>query len=580
MRHVKHLLVTALAVLLAFVMAVPAFAVEGTSFTYTGDDATTNGKISISNATKDETYILYKVFDATYDATDNTKISYTVKAGSLKAELGTTGTDYFVIGETPDADGNYAVTRAGTTTGGVFTPTKTDAELIAYLKTITDKFGTIGEIKSTTDGEISFNNIPYGYYYITTTSGTQVTIDSNNPTATLIDKNQEVSFDKNIVESATSEVKVNEASTGEDVDFKIAVKAKNYDGEDKVFKYVVYDTLDNGWTLKAAPVVKIAGTEKTADTDYTISYKDKNGTTTTDITKAQYFEITINWTNDGTKAGTHLYASNVDLEVTYSAFLDAANKPNDVNVGATPNKNTADVKYFKGTDTTTPSGDLPDVVTETYTTSLTIIKQDQDSKALEGAEFTLTGNGADILIVTKNEFTENAEGTYYKLNDGTYTEERPNGEETHDAAYADTTKKYAKTTTVTAVGTGQTVTDLKAEVDAEGKVTFSGLGAGTYKLVETKVPAGYNKVADIDFTISFDNNPESDDYKKFASNNESITLDATNKVFNTTVINNKGTELPSTGGIGTTIIYIVGGGMVLAGIVMFLTKRRMASVEE
>lgn len=580
MKHVKHLLIAVMSVFLAFVLVVPAFAVEGDTFTYAGADATENGKITISNATKEETYALYKVFDATYDADDATIISYTVKEGALKTELEATGGDYFVIGETPDANGNYAVTRAGTTTEGVFTPTKTDAELITYLQTIVDKFTKIGEIISPVDGEIYFDKIPYGYYYINTTSGSKVTIDSNNPTATLIDKNQVPSFDKNIVTADEEEVKVNEASTGEEVDFKIDVDAKNYDGEYKIYKYFVYDTLDDGWTLTGAPVVKINDETKTPGADYTIAYKDKDGETTTEIAEAQYFEITINWTADGTKSTAHLYPSNTPIEVTYTAFLDAENKPTDVNVGANPNKNTADVKYLKD-NTEEPEGDLPDVTTETFTTSLTIIKQDQDSKALEGAEFTLTTtDGAQILIVTKNEFVEDDEGDYYKLVDGTYTDEAPTGDPDHDASYEDVNTKYTKTTTVSAVGEGQTETSLKAEVDSEGKVTFSGLGTGTYKLVETKVPAGYNKVADIEFEITFDSDEESDTYKQFSSDNEDITLDGTNNVFNTTVINNKGSELPSTGGMGTTILYTVGGCMIVAGIVMFFTKRRMASLEK
>ena len=48
-----------------------------------------------------------------------------------------------------------------------------------------------------------------------------------------------------------------------------------------------------------------------------------------------------------------------------------------------------------------------------------------------------------------------------------------------------------------------------------------------------------------------------------------------NNVFSTTVINNKGTELPSTGGIGTTLFYIGGGILVLAAVILLVTKRRM-----
>ena len=522
------------------------------------------GSITLSNAETGAKYNLYKLFDATV-APDG-KIAYQLKSGDNVTNDTFFKTYFDIVNGYVIAKDTFTESVLGTT----------------EFKTWAAAFGTkVGDEVTATTGTITWSPIDYGYYYISSTVGAILTVDSANPAATVIDKNQTVSFDKNIV-SGEDLIKMNEAGLAIDVPFDITVNAKNYEGTDKVFKYVIYDTMDNGWTMKAAPVVKVGG-ETLAATAYTISYKDKSGNATETLANAEYFEITIPWTTDGTKATDHLYDSNAKINVTYTAFLDPA-KAADVKVGATPNLNDAQVKYFKGNDgPDTPSGDLGHRITKTWETALTIIKHDGQNNILTGAQFTLTStNGTKVSYVYEKKYvahTGEGKGTYYKLLDDTYTAEAPNGNTTHDSVYASTTDTYDLVEEAKVMGENQTPSTISSYVGADGTVKFSGLGTGTYKIEETVVPAGYNKADDIEFTISFSIDTKDQENPKgvFASSNPDVVLDATNNVFSTTVINNQGTELPSTGGIGTTIFYIGGSILVLAAVILLITKRRMGA---
>ncbi len=102
--------------------------------------------------------------------------------------------------------------------------------------------------------------------------------------------------------------------------------------------------------------------------------------------------------------------------------------------------------------------------------------------------------------------------------------------------------------------------------DATGTFNIEGLDAGTYYLHETAAPAGYNKLAGpVTVTIT----------GATAGENGALTY----STVETKVENNAGTELPSTGGIGTTIFYVLGGLLVLGAVVLLVTKKRMGKAE-
>lgn len=133
---------------------------------------------------------------------------------------------------------------------------------------------------------------------------------------------------------------------------------------------------------------------------------------------------------------------------------------------------------------------------------------------------------------------------------------------------------------------GEWVAVDRVTINEDGTIfSFEGLDDGDYRLTETKTPDGYNTIDPIEFTITAEHEIVSDDPRLISINGDAatgeitFTSDVDNGSVSTDIVNKSGSELPETGGIGTTIFYIVGSVLVAGAAILLITKKRMGAVK-
>ena len=420
--------------------------------------------------------------------------------------------------------------------------------------------------------------------------------------------------------------KTDNVSVGDKVNFEITSKVPSHATDYDYYFFIINDTLSDGLTLD--PTFTVTASTKGAlnsPADYVLYLADKYDTGNAYNTPDGSYTFQIALQDAKALAGQ-------TITVTYSATLNK-----DAVIGDIGNPNTQNVKYsnnpnekYEGekdeqnpgkpkSTSTKPFGVTPDSVTKTYTSGIKLQKLDQDGLALKGASFTIEGDSINQVVKNSETFVA-GDGEYWKLKTGAYTTDAPvtadymeaitgaevgddgyvlwqTGDEeekvtinsvdyrvvraneapTHilvkknDMLYDSTETKYTKTSTETVESTTSHVSQ-NLPVNDDGTLNLEGLGAGTYTIKETVVPSGYTKASDTTVVITFDNTE-----KKFTAtvNGTAVNADATTNLFPMDVINVAGNTLPSTGGIGTTIFYVVGAILVIGAGVVLITKRRM-----
>lgn len=432
------------------------------------------------------------------------------------------------------------------------------------------------------DGSVTDNDV-YTTYIVEVVDSVTITRKATVPQVTkkIID-----GVDNPNTQEKENELTVNEAAIGEDVSYEIVGTLPSNVEDFKEYFYRFTDTLSKGLTYNADAVVKVNGVDVT-DFFY-INAGTYNETTGTTITIAiqdllALEKLTTPAVGNITKDTTVVII--YTAKVNENAAIDTAN-PNEVKLEYSNNPS----ESGDGTPDTppedppqpnpnAPTGVTPPSEVETFVTEIHINKVDDNGKALAGAKFKITGESLKTVLIYTNTFTESENGEYWKLKDGTYTKKAPvleddpntqDKDEKTDDAYDSTNIKYTVTVDETTMEDAETV-GAEMVVGQDGKLTFSGLAAGTYTIEETDTPDGYNSIPDITLVVVFD--AES---KEFTYNWTGGAVGDTNTV---TVINLPGSTLPETGGMGTTLIYAAGGILFVAAVVLLVTKKRMASEE-
>ena len=200
--------------------------------------------------------------------------------------------------------------------------------------------------------------------------------------------------------------------------------------------------------------------------------------------------------------------------------------------------------------------------TNVYPINLNLQKIDgKDSTALDGAKFLLTR----LYNEGSGTHTE-----YAKLDANNKVDQWYHHAEGDDCA-ADNADHLAA---VTADEVGTVLTTVS------GSINVYGLDAGSYTLKEIEAPDGYNKLVEgVHFTVNATIDEANDVIAGMTgtTNQGNITFDPTTATVTLTIPNFKGDVLPSTGGMGTTLFYILGGMMVVCAAVLLITKKRMSA---
>ena len=485
--------------------------------------------------------------------------------------------------------------------------------------------GTFDEGTGANAGTYTLSVTGDGYYFIK-----DATTDLNNTTTsasdtlskyllavikntTIVAKDTGITPDKKILGASGVTVAADSAAIGDKVDFEVTITVPNTKKYVDHFVFHMNDKLPAGLTFFGLNAVKIDGsalptenytlTVKTGENAFTVPSTVTDAVTTTG---GQTINIVFNNFKAYVEANSLIGKT---ISIRYSAIVNQ-----DAVFGATGNEN--EVKFDFSNDpnhdytgdnfkTDDPHGTTPGSKTKTYVTTLVITKKDDEGNALEGATFTLTGTALNHVLVTGEKFEASSEaspytaadgetvetGVYYKLKDGTYTTTVPgntvNGVVVNTTQYADTETTYVK------VSYSKVVVNTKAEgvtltgtSDKNGVIKFEGLDAGTYTLTETIAPEGFNLLTE-PLTIVIDwSNPTADGaseaivtsggFSVGADSSAGVTMDTNGVAFRITVVNQSGSLLPSTGGIGTTIFYILGSVLVVAAGVLLITKKRMS----
>lgn len=518
MKKMKKLVGILLTLAMVVAMSITTFAATATC-TITGPG---NG----------HTYEVYQIFTGTYTLDNNTKILSDVAWGS-------------------NSQHEENVTAASAVEELENEKSENDAGKLKtiekYVNFNTTPVATITDTDSTV-------TVPQGYYLIKDTSLPQG--DNTDPSETysrnivmvagnitIAPKAEKPSSYKKVKDANDSSTEINgdrwidsaDYDIGDEVPFQLTgVVAADYESYKGPYKFVFHDTESNGLTFNS-------GTVK--------AYVDNNGirteinSTLYDVNPTPKDGHTFDVTFENLKNIKSVQASS-KIIVEYTSTLNGS-----AAIGEQGNPNKMHLEYSNNPNNEQggETGKTPDDTVIVFTYKLVINKVDENKKPLSGANFKLE-----------------------KLVNGDWHEVPVTGVENLKNEIKEIYDKDGKMITVP-----------EKKGDAV-KFIFKGLDDGEYKLTETQTPAGYNTIESITFTVTAEHeiladNPRLTKLESGVGGSGEITLTATQEdgSLKTDIVNKAGSTLPETGGMGTTILYVVGAILVIGAGILLVTKKRM-----
>ena len=404
--------------------------------------------------------------------------------------------------------------------GNGYVTAKAGANLVEFTQNAL-AYATTNEIvndgtKKGTGEEIQFTGLDLGYYLVDSSVGALCALTTTDPDGEVIEKNANPTLDKEVKEG-DSWGETSDASIGDEVEFRATITVQGVAKD-----YVMHDKMDDGLTYKEVTSVTLNGNVVTESGNYEVVLSTADQCT---------FEVKFSETFCASlKSGD-------EIVVYYKATL------NDNAIVKEPENNNAHLEYK---DNNGATHNTEDSNPKTYTWELPVLKYANGSTdtPLAGAKFSLYTDQTCTNVVKFHEVKKDGETTVYRVDtDGI----------------------------VTVITT-----------DTTGRFKIEGLDSGTYYLKEIEAPAGYNKLNTV-VKVVISSTPNAADNTltgklELVTKNEQD-VDVKTEVTEVQVENKSGTELPSTGGMGTTIFYVLGSILVIGAVVLLVTKKRMNAVD-
>ena len=394
--------------------------------------------------------------------------------------------------------------------------------------------------------------------------------------------------DKEIVEGQ-ERVKETSANVGDEITFEVTITVPNTKKYEDHFIFNMDDQLPTGLTFMEIKSIKVGSDDVpytlTSPANYT---KPATTEAAVNATGGQKIEVVF---NDFKAAAEENNWIGEKLIITYTAVVNK-------NADFTPTGNINEVEFKYANDPNhvyngdtpepeEPVGTTPKDKTKVLLINLIIYKTGDNGtvEKLEGAEFEISSDTFKMAVLTGEKYEKTGytctEGEsvvdtgYYLLKDGKYTKTAPKTDPDTTAYYDDTEQTYDKIAFTKYVASAGDAKKITAYTNADGQIVLNGVNAGTYTIKETNAPEGYN-VDPNTYTIKIDWDPNAKEFVKNNASSEGVVFDENTAIASVTIDDKSGAELPSTGGIGTTMFYIAGAVLVLGAGVLLVSRRRMS----